>query len=112
MKIPNIAKAFKITLISSGTLLGVCLIILGCFILHLNKEMKLEHEIFNGDEAFIYRESTLLEYEWQHMRKHFYDDIRHKRIDWDIVYSIMETEGVSIEKMGLHYGRFIVEEIN
>ena len=76
-----------------------CFVIICCFLFQLKKEMDLEHEMFNGDEYYTYRESTLFAYEWQHYQKHFLDDVRHKRIVLDLVLSIMESEDVSIEKM-------------
>lgn len=75
------------------------LVVVGCYLYKLKREMDLADEMFNGDEAYTYRESTLFAYEWQHHQKHFLDDIRHKRIDLDLVLSIMESEEVSIEEM-------------
>lgn len=63
------------------------------------REMDLADEMFNGDQYYTYRESTLFAYKWQHQRKHFIDDVRNKRMDLKSVLSIMEFEHVSIEEM-------------
>lgn len=75
------------------------LVAVGCYLYNLKKEMDLADEMFNGDQYYTYRESTLFAYKWQHHQKHFLDDIRNKRVDLDFVLSIMESEGVSIEEM-------------
>lgn len=91
-----------------------CFVVSICYLLRLKSEMDLEHEMFNGDEYYTYRESTLSAYKWQHFRKHFLDDVRHKRIDLNLVLSLMETEGVSIEEMDSIMGDSLwrVQEIN
>lgn len=99
MRNMKIFKVLKITGVTIAVLFLGCALVVGCYLYHLNREAKLMAEMFGGDEAYTYRESTLYAYEWQHARKHFYDDIKHKRIDLDIVFSIMENEGVTIQEM-------------
>ena len=95
-------KLFKVSMliwITFAVLFLGCALSVGIFLWRLDREAKLMEEMFNGDKGYTYRENTLFAYECQHARKHFFDDIKHKRIDLDIVLSIMENEGVTIQEM-------------
>jgi len=92
-------KSIKIFLKVVCFIMAGCIIALGCYLFHLKREMDLEEKMFNGDQLYTYRESTLFAYKWQHHRKHFIDDVRNKRMDLNSVLSIMEFENVSIEQM-------------
>lgn len=99
MKLTKLYKALKIICISFGVLFVGCAMSFGIFLWQLDREAKLMEKMFGGDETYTYLESTLFAYEWQHARKHFYDDIRHKRMDLNMVFSIMESEGVTNQEM-------------
>lgn len=95
-------KLFKVSMliwITTAVLFLGCALSVGIFLWRLDRETKLMEEMFNGDEIHTYRESTLFAYECQHARKHLFDDIKHKRIDLGIVFSITEKEGITIQEM-------------
>ena len=55
--------------------------------------------IYTAEQPYIYRESVLYDMKWKRTSKDFMDKVKNKDIDLDLVFDIMETEGVSVEEM-------------
>lgn len=55
--------------------------------------------VHTAKQPYIYRESVLYDMKWNQISKDFLERVKNKDVNLDLVFSIMETEGVSIEEM-------------
>ena len=55
--------------------------------------------IHTAKQPYIYRVGALYDMKWKRTSKDFMERVKNKDIDLDLVFDIMETEGVSIEEM-------------